>query len=310
MDHDITVMLKEEHKSAKVYMINAVISDPFISRYYFEKRPYLLTDFSKFGVGYDLCQPNDDPDSMVAMRREMEGGDCEFLYHKYKLLLQSTGFGSCRTRGRETNLNSHLGEGFALDWEIHKNHSKLWGVRFTSITDSYGLRFILTYKVPNPVVLRMKMRLMLWAMDLYHRGATYMVSPDYFSRIGVDIFFDKMTRLYLNKTINIRKLYPPMSGSMRPENTPRPPAPRMHSKLTTETTTISANLELGEPVNQFIAPLFTSVMINESGGHKFCLQTVPIITGFLTEKEQPKLCHVPLYIWVRGHFLFILRIFI
>ena len=52
---------------------------------------------------------------------------------------------------------------------------------------------------------------------------------------------------------------------------------------------------MGEPVDQFIDPLLTSVMINGSGGHKLCLQTLPILTGFLTEAEQPKLRHVPLY---------------
>ena len=86
MDHDITGMLKEDNESAKVDMINAVISDPCIAHYDFEKRPYLLTDFSKVGFCCDLCHPNDDPDSMEEMRREMEGGGCEFLHHKYKLI--------------------------------------------------------------------------------------------------------------------------------------------------------------------------------------------------------------------------------
>ena len=98
-DHEITGMIKEEHDSSKVDIINAVISDLCISRYYFEKCPYLLTGLSKVGFGYDLCQPNDDPNSMAAMRREMEGGDCEFLRQKSKLILRSTGFGSRRTRG-------------------------------------------------------------------------------------------------------------------------------------------------------------------------------------------------------------------
>ena len=145
MDHDITGMLKIEHESAKFDMINSVISEPLIYLYDFEKHPYLLTDFSKVGFCYDMCQPNDNPDSMAAMRREMEGGDCEFLRHKFKLLLQSTGAGYRRTCGREANSRSHLGECFALDWAINKNCSKLWGVCFTSITDCYGLCFILTY---------------------------------------------------------------------------------------------------------------------------------------------------------------------
>ena len=57
MDHDITVMLKIELDSAKVEMINAVISDLYMAFYDFEKHPYLLTDFSKVGFGYDLWQP-------------------------------------------------------------------------------------------------------------------------------------------------------------------------------------------------------------------------------------------------------------
>ena len=60
-------------------------------------------------------------------------------------------------------------------------------------------------------------------------------------------------------------------------------SPRVSSELTNNTTTISAILALGDPVDQFIYPLLTYVMINGSGGHKFCLQTVPILTGFLTE---------------------------
>ena len=87
-----------------------------------------------------MCQPNDDPDSMAEMRRETEGGDCEFLRHKYKLLLRSTGFGSRRTRGREASLRSHLGEGFALDWEIHKNLSPSYGV-FVSIQPQIAMGF-------------------------------------------------------------------------------------------------------------------------------------------------------------------------
>ena len=66
-------------------------------------------------------------------------------------------------------------------------------------------------------------------------------------------------------------------------------APRLHPEMTTKTTTISANLELDETADQFISPLLMSVMVNGFRGHKFCLQMVHILTGFLTEAEQPKL---------------------
>ena len=96
-------------------------------------------------------------------------------------------------------------------------------------------------------------------------------------------------RLYINKTINLCKIYLPTYGAMRSENMPGYHAPRVRSELTTEVTTISANLASGEPVDQIISPLLTSVMINVFGGHKFFLQTVPILTGFLFEAEQPKI---------------------
>ena len=118
------------------------------------------------------------------MKREVEGGECEFLKAGSKLmLLKSTGFGSRRARDREADLHSHLEEGFSLDWAINHNRAKLWSVRFTAITDCYALRFILSYDGPNPVILRLQMRLMLWAMDLYHRNG-FFIPPRLFVSAG------------------------------------------------------------------------------------------------------------------------------
>ena len=161
MIQNITTVLKPEHHEAKQDMIDAICSNPCIARYDFNKRPYLLTDFSKKGFGYDLCQPTDDPESLAAMNRKIAGGKCEFLLPKSKLQLRSTGFGSRASRGREANLHSHLGKGFALDWAINKNRAKLRGVRFTALTDCFALRFILTYAGTNPALLRLQMRFML-----------------------------------------------------------------------------------------------------------------------------------------------------
>ena len=91
-------------------------------------------------------------------------------------------------------------------------------IRFTAITDCYALRFILSYDRPNVVILRLHMRSMLWAMDLHHRNCKYLLSPDYLSHLGADICFDEISRLYLSKTIDLRKLYSPVAGAMKPEN--------------------------------------------------------------------------------------------
>ena len=48
-------------------------------------------------------------------------------------------------------------------------------------------------------------------------------------------------------------------------------------------------------VDPEISPLLTSILYDNSGGHHFCLQTVPILTGYLTSEEQETLKHVPLY---------------
>ena len=81
-----------------------------------KKRPYLLTDFSKMGFGYNLCQPDSNgPASMTAMHHEIEGSECEFPLPESTLRLRSTGFGSRTTRGRKSSLQSHLAEAFALD---------------------------------------------------------------------------------------------------------------------------------------------------------------------------------------------------
>ena len=79
--------LTDEQSTARTDMISAICDDPVIARYDYTKRPYLLTDFSKKGFGYVICQPGDDPDALAAMRREMDGDNCEFLTKGTKLIL-------------------------------------------------------------------------------------------------------------------------------------------------------------------------------------------------------------------------------
>ena len=98
MQSNIELLTKEEHYKAQEDLTMAILSDPCLAHFDYKKRSYLLTDFSKKGVGHNLCQPADDAVSMAAMRREMEGGDCEFLKPNSNLMLKSTGFGARRTR--------------------------------------------------------------------------------------------------------------------------------------------------------------------------------------------------------------------
>ena len=60
---------------------------------------------------------------------------------------------------------------------------------------------------------------MLVAMNIYHRSGVLM-KPDYLSCLGADLCFDELTCKYLNYTSNLRKLYPPITGTKLPENMP------------------------------------------------------------------------------------------
>ena len=129
---------------------------------YCATRANLATDITSVS---QMMTPHRAPPWSVIQR-----GECEFLKKDSKALLRSCGMGSRKSGGREPCLHSHLNEGFGLDWSTNSNRYKLWARRFTAITDCYALRFILSYEGPNPVILRLQMRLMLWAMDLYHKN--------------------------------------------------------------------------------------------------------------------------------------------
>ena len=99
----------------------------------------------------------------------------------------------------------------------------------------------------------------------------------------------------MSKTVELRNLYPPVYGVMRPENMPGYRAPRVHSDLQQDDPTGPVTSDAPSSVDLAIVPLLTSIMMDRSGGHEFCLQVVPIVTGYLSTKEQLTLRHVPLY---------------
>lgn len=124
----------------------ALLADPCIGRYDHRKLLVIRTDFSALGFGYAALQPGDDPASVTAMHTAMSGGDFQFMTKEHpSLTLKPVAFGSRRTRGNETRLHSYLGEAMAGDWAINKCRHMTFGQRFIWITDSYAVRFLLTY---------------------------------------------------------------------------------------------------------------------------------------------------------------------
>jgi hypothetical protein len=214
----------QERKEAWENCKQSVLADPCIQQYDAGKRVYLCTDFAKRGMGVAACQPANDEISLAAMKREMLGGPCEFFTDLKKLgsppCLHPISFASRKNKGYELNLHSHLGEGFALDWAINTNKLYCWGQRFTAVNDCYSLKFVLSYEGTNPVILRLQMRLMMWAMDIVHRVRTFNVPPDYFSKLASDTIFDPLLAEYYRVAIDERLRFPAPSGEMTPEMMP------------------------------------------------------------------------------------------
>ena len=242
---------------------NALLADPCIKRFDHKLRVYLLTDFSSEGFGYCVAQPGQDVPSLEAMKREMAGGDCEFLTDS-KLTLHPVAFGSRRCRDNEKNFHSHIGEAKAGDWAMNKNRHYIWGLQFTWITDCYALRFIMSYSGNNPVILRLQMRFMTWDMTIVHKPGSLMSSPDYFSRLGADLCFDPYMKEYLEKVHVFKTRSPAVSGlPILPEN-----LPGYRKKRKTI-----------EAFDKAAANLVTAIYVDNRGGQSSSLTNVPVHFG-------------------------------
>ena len=143
-------------------------------------------------------------------------------------LRRKRAFGGRQCRGNEIRLHSHLGECFAGDWAINKNHHMLLGQRFVWVTDCYATRFILLYDGNNPAVFQLQMRLMCWDVDITHQNNFHLTDADYWSRLGADICFDPLFKSYLDFDRGLRERFPvPTSLPMKLKNMPYYRGPRI-----------------------------------------------------------------------------------
>jgi hypothetical protein len=78
----------------------------------------------------------------------------------------------------------------------------------------------MSYEGNNSVVLRLQMRLMLWAVDIVHRTREFNVDSDYMSKLAIDSRFDPLLAKCLEAAVEIRHKYPPPSGEMTDEMMP------------------------------------------------------------------------------------------
>ena len=80
------------HDDERNDMLNALLSEPCLMRYNPAKRCYVRTDFSALGFGDALLQLDDDDEPLAAMKREMAGGECEFMRKDSKCCLRPVAF--------------------------------------------------------------------------------------------------------------------------------------------------------------------------------------------------------------------------
>ncbi len=122
MDHTFLPSQFDQTAIAAFYYVrDYILSKPILQPANIKKRFYLKTDFSAVGLGFALCQPDDSPESLAAMNREIAGGDCEFEFCVSKHRLLPVSFGSRKTKGNEIHFHSHPGESLAATCSVIKN---------------------------------------------------------------------------------------------------------------------------------------------------------------------------------------------
>ena len=99
---------------------DAILSDPCLMHFNHNCLVVLHTNFSSHVFGFVACQPGSDESSVAAIVAYRSGSDFAFMTKDAKGVLCPVAFGGRRCRGNETQLHSHLGEGFAGDWVINK----------------------------------------------------------------------------------------------------------------------------------------------------------------------------------------------
>ncbi len=175
----------------------SVLSNPCLRWFDHSKLTVLCTDFSALGFGYVVCQPGDDECSLARTSQYMAGNGFGFMRKDGGGILHPVAFGSRRIRGNEKRLHLYLGEGFAGDWAINKIRHMCFGRRFVWVTDCYAVKFILSYDSSNPAILRLRMRLMCWDVDIVHRTNDFLIDADYWSRLNANLCYEPTFREYL-----------------------------------------------------------------------------------------------------------------
>jgi hypothetical protein len=154
------------------------------------------------------------------MKREDEGGECEFKKLLTKLRLMPCGFGGRKTVGNEEHLHSHPGESLSAGWGITKNRHFLWGRPFKLLSDCRALLWLMNYKGHNHAIIRLQLELLGYWFTIVHRKEHMLAEANYFLRLGQDVHINPLMNDYLSFIQQLRKKYPPSDGEITADNMP------------------------------------------------------------------------------------------
>ena len=96
-------------------------------------------------------------------------------------------------------------------------------------------------------------------------------------RFGIKVYFDNVM------AHNGGPLGDTPPGTLLPENMPGYRAPRIRSSLPAPSAPCPISTTIIDPA---LTSILTAINCNASGGHNFCLQTIPILTGHLSDNNS------------------------
>jgi hypothetical protein len=146
------------------------------------RRMYLKTDWSSHAQGAVLLQAGCSEEEEEVVRKEIEGGKCEFEKTLSGLRLRPTAFISQR-RQEPSSRHSYVGEASTGRWAMLKFRRFLMGRECTWITDCSGLtKFFESEYEATHTIQRWKLELLRFDFTIVHRPAKMLTECDMLSR--------------------------------------------------------------------------------------------------------------------------------
>ena len=157
-------------------------SSPVLARFDSTNPAFLKTDYSSFGMGYVLMQPDNSASSFAAVARLTEGCDNDFDTTMKGARLCPVKFGSRRCDRSKQSYHSFVGETACGRWAICHNRPHLYGQHFFWLCDCSAVKEVLCYEGDIHQVRRWAQELLGYDFTVLHQPSRMMQDADALSR--------------------------------------------------------------------------------------------------------------------------------